>query len=84
MPPGIERLEKAPLKDILRYSKDGNEDALLVLLKRCEPLINKFSMREGRFDPDLKSHLIADWLYVIKKFDPLRYDTEGEGETGQP
>jgi hypothetical protein len=72
-------VEKYSMSDILLAAREGNEDALLVLLTRCEPLINKYAKRGGFVDPDLKQHLIADWLHVIKEFDPLRYTSESEG-----
>jgi DNA-directed RNA polymerase specialized sigma subunit len=55
----------------------GNEDALLALLKRCEPLICKYAkLPGGKHDPDLMQLLIVEWIAAVKAFDPLRYCSE--------
>jgi hypothetical protein len=70
--------------DDLLLATVGDEDALLTLFKRCEPLINKFSMNNGCFDEDLKQTLVVEWFRAVKAFDPSRHFTEDEEEAGQP
>lgn len=70
------------INDILLLAREGDEDALLVLLARCEPLINKFARKpDGSLDPDLRQHLLVEWLIAVKAFDPSRYSCEKSDET---
>ena len=62
----------------------GSEDALLALLKRCEPMIHKYAkLPSGGHDPDLMQLLIVEWLAAVKSFDPMRYCSENYEETEQ-
>lgn len=78
-------IAKVQVTDTLLLAKEGDENALLVLLERCEPLINKFAkLPDGSIDEDLKQLLYMTWLKAVETFDPSRYYKENPEETSQP
>jgi hypothetical protein len=63
-------------------AKEGNEDALHALLKRCEPLFLKFEkLPDGTRDQDLRQELYLAWYLALQSFDISRYCTETPKET---
>ena len=77
------KFEETPRENVetLLSAIQGNEDALLALLKRCEPLIYKYArLPDGGHDPDLMQLLLIEWYIAVKSFDPSRYSTDEKEE----
>ena len=71
--------------NVILAALDGNEDALLAVLKYYDGYINSFSYEEYvdehgnarvRFDPDTKQQLQEKLLKALKKFDIERAKKE--------
>ncbi|QUL53516.1 helix-turn-helix domain-containing protein [Paenibacillus tritici] len=60
-------------KELIEMAQYGNTIAEVELLRRYEPLINKYSRRFGLLDEDCKQHLAIEFLLATRKFDINRY-----------
>lgn len=56
------------LYSLIKKAQKGNTRALFELILRFEPLINKYSMINGKFNQECKDYIIDKLLINIKKF----------------
>jgi len=56
--------------DVLRDARAGDPDAIESILVRYMPLINHHSAIDGKFDEDMRQHIIMHVIIKIPKFDP--------------
>jgi len=56
------------LYNLINSALDGNTSATFELILHFEPLINKHSKINGRFEQECKDYIIDNLLKQIKKF----------------
>ncbi|MBW4084451.1 helix-turn-helix domain-containing protein [Paenibacillus sp. S150] len=59
--------------NLIRSAQNGNRDAEAELVARYEPLINKYSRKNGLLDEDCKQHLTIEFILAVRRFDLKRY-----------
>jgi len=56
-------------RELLTRAKKGDSDATGELLLLYMPLINRYSIIDGRMDEDCRQHVIAQTITGIRKFE---------------
>ncbi|AHV98337.1 helix-turn-helix domain-containing protein [Paenibacillus sabinae] len=59
--------------DLIELAQNGNQQAVVELIERYEPLINKYSRQNGNINEDCKQHLIIEFILAVRRFDLFRY-----------
>lgn len=55
--------------ELLTRAKKGDSDAMGELLLLYMPLINRYSIIDGRLDEDCRQHVIVQTITGIRKFE---------------
>ncbi len=58
---------------LINEAKQGDDDSMIALIQRYEPLIIKLCSRKGRLDGDCRQHLTLEFLLAIRNFDLDRF-----------
>jgi DNA-directed RNA polymerase specialized sigma subunit len=61
-----------PFSETLRDARAGDPDAVEAILARYLPLINKYSIADGRLDEDMRQYIMMRVIMQIPKFDPSK------------
>lgn len=61
-------MTQSQFKRLLESAISGNMDSLESLLELYAPLINRYSYINGKFDEDLRQHLILHIIKNLNKF----------------
>lgn len=61
-------MTQSQFKRLLESAISGNMDSLESLLELYAPLINRYSYINGKFDEDLRQHLILHIIKNLHKF----------------
>ena len=56
-------------RELLTRAKKGDSDAMGELLLLYMPLINRYSIIDGRLDEDCRQHVIVQTITGIRKFE---------------
>jgi len=56
--------------DVLRDARAGDHDAVMAILSRYMPLINKHSAVDGALDEDMRQYILTRVVQQLPKFDP--------------
>ncbi|GGH35351.1 helix-turn-helix domain-containing protein [Paenibacillus segetis] len=59
--------------DLIELAQNGNQNAEAELVLQYQPLINKYSMKNGHLDEDCKQHLTLEFILALRRFDLSRY-----------
>ncbi|AHV98335.1 helix-turn-helix domain-containing protein [Paenibacillus sabinae] len=59
--------------DLIHLAQRGDKQAEAELVKRYEPLINKYSRQNGILNEDCKQQLTIEFILAIRRFDLDRY-----------
>ena len=59
---------------LLCQLQDGNKDAEAQLITRYEPMIIKYSKKNGVIDEDCKQQLTLSFILAARRFDISRYE----------
>lgn len=55
-------------KDLLKRAKQGDNEAIEILLDMYKPLITRYSFFNNAFDEDLYQEQLLRFIHCIKKF----------------
>lgn len=53
--------------DLIKLAQNGNQQAVVELIERYEPLINKYSRQNGNINEDYKQHLIIEFILAVRR-----------------
>ncbi|RRJ67251.1 helix-turn-helix domain-containing protein [Paenibacillus oralis] len=59
--------------DLIQLAQNGDRQAVAELIQRYEPLINKYSRKDGKLNEDCKQQLILEFILAVRRFDLNRY-----------
>ena len=65
-------MESRKFSDVLRGAIAGEHDAVMAIIYRYLPLINRHCMADGILDEDLRQYIMMDIVRKLRKFDPDR------------
>lgn len=61
-------MDNGKFKEILERAINGNNEAIEKIFELYEPIINKFSILDGKLDEDLRQYILFRIFRAIKKY----------------
>lgn len=61
-------MDNGNFKEILERAINGNNEAIEKIFELYEPIINKFSVLDGKLDEDLRQYILFRIFCAIKKY----------------
>lgn len=61
------------IANLLSLAQNGDKEAEAALISRYNPVINKYSKKNGMIDEDCKQQLTIAFILAVRRFDLNRY-----------
>lgn len=61
-------MDNGNFKEILERAIEGNNEAIEKIFELYEPIINKFSVLDGKLDEDLRQYILFRIFRAIRKY----------------